>query len=134
MGMDVKIRNGKLLRMFKQIAPDSAYYLLAGMDHELIVAESRQRSAAVHNRHQHDNTDESGNISRQDVFVDNRLEHIGAYNIRQTADAYQQRYQSHRPFINSHVMEHLFHGFLSIFRTCVSIVFRHYKSAPSCWD
>ena len=130
--MSVKVFQRKFLHMGKQIRPDFLHDRLGSADHQLIVAETCQRSDGVHHSHKKDHPDQPRHILLQYIGVDHRFQQIGSINIGESAHCHKNGDRSHDLLVPAQVTEHLKQGLFCIFRPFITGCPCHYRFAPSC--
>ena len=119
--MGVKVPQGQGLHLVEQIPPDGRHSVLGDVYHDPRIgvgARARQQERpAQHAQH----PDQSREIPRQDIVVDNGLEQVAGQNGCPAAHHQAHRYHCQRPLVAAHVFQQLFHGALHVLGLLVSM-------------
>ena len=79
----------QLLNMGKQISPDFRHYLLGCMHHQPVIGKGRAHTAQIQDPHRKHHPNQSRNIPRDRVIIDDRADKISACNAHTAADRNQ---------------------------------------------
>ena len=132
MGMGVEIRQWKRLRMIKEIFSYFLYNLLRRFHHQPVIPQRGRCSHRIHHPHKDQCLYESRNILRNDVIVNDRLQHIRSKYTGKAADNHQNSHGKHGKFMSPHIGNEPQQRLFCILRFLIANIFCHYKLTPFC--
>ena len=86
---NISVGQRQLLNMGKQISPDFRHYLLGCMHHQPVIGKGREHTAQIQDPHRKHHPNQSRNIPRDRVIIDDRADKISACNAHTAADRNQ---------------------------------------------
>ena len=111
----VKVPQGQGLHLVKQIPPYGRYGVLGNVDHNPRIGVGAQARQGEGPAQQAQHFDQSREIPRQNIVVDNGLEQVAGEDGPSAAHQQAQCHQHQSSLIPAHVFQQLFHGALHVF-------------------
>ena len=112
--MGVKVPQGQGLHLVKQIPPYGRYGVLGNVDHNPRIGVGAQARQGEGPAQQAQHFDQSREIPRQNIVVDNGLEQVAGEDGPSAAHQQAQCHQHQSALIPAHVFQQLFHGALHV--------------------
>ena len=119
--MGVKVPQGQGLHFVEQIPPYGRHRVLGNVDHDPRIGIGAQARQGEGPAQQTQHFNEARKISRQDIVVDNGLEHVAGEDGCPAAHYQTYGHQHQRPLVAAHILQQLFHGALHVLGLLVSV-------------
>ena len=117
----VKVAQGQGLHFVEKVPPYGRHGVLGNVDHEPRIGVGAQARQGKGPAQQAQHLDQSREIPRQNIVVDNGLEQVTGEDRPSAAHHQAQGHQHQRPLVAAHIAQQLFHGALHVLGLLVSV-------------